>query len=61
MTEKVKVALIIAGGAVVVTCLWLYFSPYQSCVRAKAAYGSSYETDPAKVKAGAKVFCAIRR
>lgn len=34
MSDGVKITLILAGAAVLVACLYLYFSPYQSCVRA---------------------------
>ena len=35
MTPQVKVALIIAGAILIATALWIYFSPFQSCVRAR--------------------------
>jgi len=49
VSDKVKIALIAAVTAIIVTGLVIYFSPYQSCVRgfgAKTAY-----TNP-------PVFCA---
>ena len=33
MHEHVKVALILAVTAIAITCLKLYFSPFQSCAR----------------------------
>lgn len=33
MNDKVKIALIIGGAAVICVGLWIYFSPYHSCVR----------------------------
>ena len=35
MSPQVKAALIIAGAIIVSTALWIYFSPFQSCVRAE--------------------------
>jgi hypothetical protein len=37
MTPQLKAALIIAGAIIVGISLWMYFSPYQSCVRAETA------------------------
>jgi len=34
MTPQVKAALIIAGAIIIATTLWIYFSPYQTCLRA---------------------------
>ena len=34
MSETVKAAIIIAAAIVIGVALWVYFSPYQSCVRA---------------------------
>ena len=39
-SERVKIALILVGGALIVTAALLYFSPYQSCVR--SVTGSTY-------------------
>ncbi len=33
MNDKVKVALIIAVAAVICVALYMYFSPYQTCMR----------------------------
>lgn len=33
MNDKVKIALIIGGAAIICVGLWIYFSPYHSCVR----------------------------
>lgn len=38
MSDSVKIALIIAGGLIASVSLYLYFSPYQTCVRAETAY-----------------------
>ncbi len=40
MSDKVKSALIIAGGLIAAVLLYGYFSPYQSCVREMKAGGS---------------------
>ena len=34
-SDTVKVAAIIGGAIIVAVAMWLYFSPYQSCVRAR--------------------------
>ena len=36
-SDTVKVAAIIGGAIIVAVAMWLYFSPYQSCVRAQLA------------------------
>ena len=33
MDNSVKIALIIAGAIIIAVAAYLYFSPYQSCVR----------------------------
>ena len=33
MTPQVKAALIIAGAIIIATALWIYFSPFQTCMR----------------------------
>jgi hypothetical protein len=33
MSDHVKIALIAAGTFLVALCIWIYFSPYHSCVR----------------------------
>lgn len=33
MSDTVKVGLIIGAAILVAALLWIYFSPYQSCVR----------------------------
>lgn len=38
MSEHIKITLIIAVTAIIIVALRIYYSPYQSCVRA-------YETD----------------
>jgi hypothetical protein len=34
MDNLIKAALIVSGAILVAVCLWIYFSPYYSCVRA---------------------------
>ena len=34
MSDNVKVALILATTAIICLCIWIYFSPFQTCVRA---------------------------
>ena len=33
MSDKVKIALVIASAAIICVAMALYFSPYHSCVR----------------------------
>lgn len=33
MSDRIKVALILAGAILVATGAYIYFSPYQSCLR----------------------------
>lgn len=40
MSDNVKIALIAAGALLLAVVLYLYFSPYHSCVR---AYGEGSE------------------
>ncbi|WP_189375231.1 MULTISPECIES: hypothetical protein [unclassified Mesorhizobium] len=47
MTVNTKSALILAVAIVAATGLWIYFSPYQTCVRAIAANGN--ETRSAQI------------
>ena len=42
MEPQVKVALIIAGAIIVGISLWMYLSPYQSCVRGETARMETY-------------------
>ena len=51
MTNGVKIALILAVAIVLAASIVMYFSPYQTCVRARTANGD--ET------AGAQVACSI--
>ncbi len=50
MSDTIKGALIIAAAILVATCVWVYFSPYQTCVRAIVANGNE--------KLGAQISCA---
>ena len=34
MSDNVKVALIVAVTLVICLCVWLYFSPFHTCLRA---------------------------
>jgi hypothetical protein len=46
MSEKVKIAVILAVTAIVIMGMYLYFTPYQQCVRAYVDYktGRGYLT-----------------
>lgn len=41
MTDGNKRALIVAAGIVAAVALYIYFSPYQSCVRAMEGDGAA--------------------
>ena len=51
MNNQVKAALIIGGSILVAIGLWIYFSPYQTCVRAEYDRGS----DRAEIRCAAVV------
>ena len=51
MNDGVKIALIAAAGLIVAVCLYIYFSPYQTCVRATTSEGTVTE-------AAAQMWCA---
>ena len=40
MTDAVKISLIAAAGVLIAVSLYIYFSPYHSCVRAIKAGGA---------------------
>ena len=48
MTPQVKAALIIAGAIIIATALWIYFSPFQTCVRAQTAPWEDQGSDTPK-------------
>ena len=49
MNERTKQVAIVAGAALLALMVYIYFSPYQSCVRAMRANGYPY---------GAEVYCS---
>jgi len=49
MSPQVKAALIIAGAIIIATALWIYFSPFQTCVRVRDAQYDDLDTDGAIV------------
>lgn len=51
MSDIVKAAIIMAGAAVTVAGLFIYFSPFQTCVRAE---GSAYVQECALRAAGGR-------
>jgi hypothetical protein len=55
MSDVVKVALIAAATVIAGVCIYIYFSPYQTCVRAAKVTLKDTYADPANV---ARVFCA---
>jgi hypothetical protein len=34
MDNQIKAAIILGAAIVIAVCIWVYFSPYNSCVRA---------------------------
>jgi hypothetical protein len=62
MNNQLKAGAIIALGIVIAVIVWVYFSPYQSCVRATIAYRSQDPNgySPAEIAEGAKMECAHR-
>ena len=42
MSDPVKIAIIFAAAIVGSTALWIYFSPYQSCVRDVERMGQTH-------------------
>jgi hypothetical protein len=40
VSDLLKAALIISGAAIIATSIWVYFSPYQTCVRAEHVRGN---------------------
>ena len=47
MSGHVKGALIIGGAIIVATALWIYFSPYQTCLRTPELYEALEHHDDA--------------
>lgn len=45
MSEQVKMGLIIAAAIVIAAAAYIYFSPYQSCVRARMDGGTIHRYD----------------
>ncbi|HEY5305693.1 MAG TPA: hypothetical protein VIJ52_03365 [Pseudolabrys sp.] len=52
MSGHVKMGLLIGGAIIAATAIWIYFSPFQTCVRAYAASGIP--------QGGAEISCAHR-
>jgi hypothetical protein len=38
MSEQVKMGLIIGGAIIVAAAIWIYFSPFQTCLRENGGY-----------------------
>lgn len=54
----VRTALVLGGAVVLATLLWLYFSPYQTCVRASTATGVEHGHDRKDSAQRARMNCA---
>jgi hypothetical protein len=50
MSNPVKVSIIIAVAIIIATGMWIYFSPFHTCIRAMVATG---QKEP-----NATVYCA---
>jgi len=40
MNDPVKIAIVVGAALIAVVAIWVYFSPYQSCVRAERERGT---------------------
>ncbi|HEX8532992.1 MAG TPA: hypothetical protein VF662_02395 [Allosphingosinicella sp.] len=54
MSDVVKVALIAAATVIAAVAIYIYFSPYQTCVRAQSKLAKETYVDPESV---ARVHC----
>jgi hypothetical protein len=60
MIRQLMGAGVIAIAVVISAGLWIYFSPYQSCVRAYVAQVTAYGYGEADAKTQAHLVCARR-
>jgi hypothetical protein len=44
MSSHVKMGLLIGAAIIIATAMWLYFSPFQTCVRAYVDTGGERRT-----------------
>lgn len=63
MNNQIKVAVVIGIAIVVAVACWIYFSPYQTCVRANAQVlvDSRRADSAAEATRMAQVNCGLRR
>jgi hypothetical protein len=61
MNQGVKIAAIIGGAMIVAAALVIYFSPYQSCVRADVQSRTNNGTSVSDAEQSAHIFCATHR
>ena len=59
MSNGVKIGLIVGVAILAAVCIYVYFSPYQTCVRAAAAgYANQDSADAAGATRSAETYCA---
>lgn len=49
MSDGIKITIIIVTGALIALGIYIYFSPYQSCVRARTELLKDSYQDPGRV------------
>jgi hypothetical protein len=60
MSGHVKMGLLIGGAILIATGVWIYFSPYQTCVRATVAFYDQMKRnyDPSTARMMAEMSCS---
>ena len=59
MSDGLKIALIVAVGLIAAVAIYVYFSAFQTCVRARAASSEESGTDPADAVRYAQHVCSL--
>lgn len=57
MSDLVKIAIVLCCTVIVIFIVWMYFSPYQTCLRAERAEDSSN----AEIRCAVAVSGGLRR
>lgn len=42
MSDQIKMGLIIGAAIIIATGMWIYFSPYQTCIRSVQTGNAAY-------------------